>query len=97
MKNIIIKNIKIIIIIMMFLSFLTIYFVPFTNVNNDREGEFRYCRYRLAVYEFYFYGSDESPRSDTYIGNIIFTKKIGGPLEYFGLKEIKKLKNSDEK
>lgn len=82
------KTTKKIFIIFLLLSIFVIYFVPFTNVSYNKEGEFQYCRYRLAVYEFSFYESDVSPHSDTYIGKIIFKKKIGGILEYFGVKKI---------
>ena len=82
------------IIIISVVILLIILFFPFTNVDHNTEGEFQYCRYRLAVYKFWYIesegeGYDESD-SDTFIGNIILEEKIGGPLEYFGLKEIKK-------
>ena len=75
-------------VLLLLLTFLVIWFIPFTNGSSNAEGEFKYCRYRLAVYEFYYYDSDVSPHSDTYIGKIIFTKKIGGSLEYFGIKKV---------
>ena len=71
---------------------LTILFIPFTNVPYNSEGKYQYCRYRLSVYEFWYIESEGEGygKSDTYIGNIILKKKIGGPLEYFGIKKIKK-------
>jgi uncharacterized protein (DUF736 family) len=69
---------------------LVILLVPFTSVSSNNPGEFRYCRYRLSVYEFWHIESDGEGyvESDTYFGKIKLERKIGGPLEYFGLKEI---------
>lgn len=71
---------------------LVIFFVPFPNVSHNTEGKFQYCRYRLAVYKFSYIEAEGEGygKSDTYIHGINFREKIGGPLEYFGLKEIKK-------
>lgn len=46
----------------------------------------------MAVYEFCYIEAEGEGygESDTYIGNIDLTKKIGGPLEYFGFKRIEK-------
>ena len=78
----------------MFTIILAIIFVPFPNTNSNVEGKYQYCRYRLSVYTFWYIESEgegyDNSASDTFIGSIILEKKIGGPLEYFGLKEIKK-------
>lgn len=88
------KKIKYVALFLSLITFLIVWFIPFTNVPSNREGEYRYCRYRLAVYEFYRIESEgegyNPSDSDTYFGSIILEKKIGGPLEYFGLKKIKK-------
>lgn len=83
-------------IIFLFLGLIIIFIilcVPFTNVRGNKPGEYQYCRYRLAVYEFWYIeaeGEGYPEESDTFIGKIILEKKIGGPLEYFGLKDIQK-------
>lgn len=57
--------------------------------------EYNYnCKYRLRVYncrpiESEGEGYDYSD-SDTFFFSIILDEKIGGPLEYFGLKKIEK-------
>lgn len=81
---------KIITYVLLFIltSLVTIWFIPFSYTTKDGN---EYCRYQFAVYscmriesEGEGYGS-----SDTYFGSLILEKKVGGILEYFGLKEIK--------
>ena len=87
------KKTKVIILLLSIIAFGVIWFIPFTNANQNKEGEYQYCRYRFAVYEFYRIESEgegyNPSDSDTYFGSIILQKKIGGLLEYFGLKKIK--------
>ena len=48
-------------------------------------------RFSQMFYRIESEGEGYNPSdSDTYFGSIILQKKIGGPLEYFGLKKIKK-------
>jgi hypothetical protein len=79
------------IIIALILIIFVIYFVPFTSVNQNTV-EYQYCRYRLAVYEFWYIESEGEGEgtSDVFGCSIRFVKKIGGPLEYFGFREIEK-------
>lgn len=84
------KRKKSLILILIFSSILIIFFIPFTNVSSNQEGAYQYCRYRFAVYEFYYIeaeGEGYGP-SDIFLFNITLGKKIGGPLEYLGLKKI---------
>lgn len=86
------KKVKLIILSLCSITFLIVWFIPFTNADYNKKGEYRYCRYRMAVYEFCYIEAEGEGygESDTYIGNIDLTKKIGGPLEYFGFKRIEK-------
>ena len=88
------KKTKLIILLLSLITLIIIWFVPFTSVSQNTEGEYQYCRYRFAVYEYYRIESEgegyDPADSDTFFGTIILEKKIGGPLEYFGLKKIKK-------
>lgn len=76
------------------ISLAVIGFVPFTNHSSNKEGEQMYCRYRLNVYTCRYIESEgegnHSTESDTFFGNLILEKKIGGPMEYFGLRRIVK-------
>lgn len=73
-----------------FLVFVIIIFVPFTNACNNIKDEKQFCKYQLAVYEFSFIESEGEgePKSDTYIGNIILHKKVGGVLQYLGIEKL---------
>lgn len=84
------RKINYIIVPVILLFFMIFWFIPFTNVSHNVEGKFQYCRYRFAVYEFHYIESEGEGEnlSDTYIGKIKFEKKIGGILEYLGLKQI---------
>lgn len=68
-----------------------IFFVPFPNVSHNTEGAKQYCYYRLAVYKFYYIEAEGEGygESETVLYNIDLTEKVGGPLEYFGLKRVK--------
>ena len=71
-------------------AFLIVYFVPFTTLRKNSPRLEGICKYRFAVYEFYFIeaeGEGYGP-SDVLFFQIVLTKKIGGPLEYFGLMKI---------
>jgi hypothetical protein len=74
------------------ISVLIMFFIPFTNVNHNTENSKQYCKYRFAVYEFSFIESEgESERkSDIAFFQIHLGTKVGGILEYFGLKKIDK-------
>jgi len=69
-----------------------IWFIPFTNFKANSAFQYQYCRYRLAVYECRRIESEgegyNQYDSDTYFSNLILGKKIGGPLEYLGIKKI---------
>ncbi len=82
-------SMKKVIIIIIVLCLLIICFIPFSFY--DKDGQRQYCRYRLGVYEAFWDETDlYDPHSSDYIFffNIKLNNKIGGPLEYFGLKEI---------
>ncbi|MFN7674990.1 hypothetical protein [Flavobacterium sp.] len=85
------RKLKIFVYVTIFIVVFVIMFVPFVNTSDEYHI---YCRYRLAVYVCWPIDSEgegyNESDSDTFIGNIILEEKIGGPLEYFGLKEIKK-------
>lgn len=87
------KKVNIFGLFIVFTIILVITFVPFPNTNSNIEGKYQYCRYRLSVYRFWYIESEgegyDNSDSDTYIGSIVLEKKIGGPLEYFGLRKIK--------
>ena len=81
-------KIRTLVITIVFLIFLIITFIPVVDTTNSSDY---YCRYRFAVYECWICDSEgEGCYSDFFFLNIELGKKIGGPLEYFGLKEIKK-------
>ena len=82
------KKIKILALCSIFIFSFVIMFFPFVNVNVKNEY---YCKYRLSVYKCWVCDSEgEGCYSDFFYLNVQLGKKIGGPLEYFGLKEIKK-------
>jgi hypothetical protein len=85
------RKIKSFIIVTILMVVFVIMFVPFVNSSDEYNI---YCRYRFAVYVCWPIDSDgegyDESDSDTFIGNIILKEKIGGPLEYFGLKKINK-------
>lgn len=70
------------------ISFAIIWFVPFSYTAKDGN---EYCRYQFAVYSCTSIESEGEGygTSDTYIRSFILEEKVGGSLEYFGLKEIK--------
>jgi hypothetical protein len=84
------KKIKILSLFLSLLAFLVIWFIPITNVSWNKEGEYQYCRYRFAVYKFWYIEADGegNGKSDTYFGKIQLGEKIGGMLEYFGIQKI---------
>lgn len=85
------KKIKIFIIIAILFFVLVIMFIPFCFY--DKNSQTQYCKYRLGVYSAFWDETDiyeEHSEDDIFFFNIILYDKIGGPLEYFGLKEIKK-------
>ena len=82
------KEVRLFLISIILLIFFVIFFIPFVNSTDDFH---HYCRYRFAVYECSICDSEgEGCYSDFFFFNVELGKKIGGPLEYFGLKEIKK-------
>jgi len=87
------KKFKYLIVSFIVISSFTVWFVPFTNFKYNSGDQYQYCRYRLAVYECWRIESEgegyDSSDSDVYFGALILEKKIGGPLEYFGIKKIK--------
>lgn len=83
------KKLLICFIVLILTSFGIIWFIPFTYTTKDGND---YCRYRFAIYScmrIESEGEGYGP-SDTYFGSLILEKKVGGMLEYFGLKEIEK-------
>jgi hypothetical protein len=75
--------------ITLLLAFLIFFFVPFTTHRKNSLRLEGICKYRFAVYEFYFIEAEgEGYESNVLFFQIFLTKKIGGPLEYFGLKKI---------
>jgi hypothetical protein len=81
------KKIRTFVITIIFLIFLVITFIPFVDSTDDFHY---YCRYRFAVYECWICDSEgEGCYSDFFFFNVELGEKIGGPLEYFELKEIK--------
>ena len=85
------KKIKFFIIIIILFFLLLIMFFPFCFY--DEDGQRQYCKYRLGVYTAFWDETDiHEEHSDDHIFffNIKLNDKIGGPLEYFGIKEIKK-------
>lgn len=85
------KKIKIFIIIAILFFVFVIMFIPFCFY--DQDGQRQYCKYRLGVYSAFWDETDlydEHSEDDIFFFNIELNDKIGGPLEYFGLKEIKK-------
>ena len=82
------KKIKILALSSIFVFLFVIIFFPFVIVKSKYEY---YCKYRLSVYKCWICDSDgEGCYSDFFYFNIELGEKIGGPLEYFGLKKIEK-------
>jgi hypothetical protein len=82
------KKIKIFIIIAILFFVFVIMFIPFVNSTDELN---HFCRYRFAIYECWICESEgEGCTSGFYLFNVELGEKIGGPLEYFGIKEIKK-------
>lgn len=70
------------------LDFFRYFFIPFVNLTDELN---HFCRYRFAIYECWICESEgEGCTSDFYLFNVELSEKIGGPLEYFGIKEIEK-------
>lgn len=71
-------------------AFLIVFFVPFTSLRKKSPRLEGICKYRFAVYEFYFIEAEGEGygNSDVPFFQIALKKKIGGPLEYFGLKKF---------
>lgn len=82
------KVVRLFLISIILLIFFVIFFIPFVNSSDELN---HFCRYRFAIYECWICESEgEGCTSDFYFFNIELGKKIRGPFEYFGLKEIEK-------
>jgi hypothetical protein len=80
------RKLKFFVFATIFIVVFVIMFVPFVNASDEYHI---YCRYRFAIYECWICESEgEGCTSDFYLFNVELGEKNGGPLEYFGIKEI---------
>lgn len=82
------KEVRLFLISIILLIFFVIFFILFVNSTDELN---HFCRYRFAIYECWICESEgEGCTSDFSLFNVELGEKIGGPLEYLGIKEIEK-------